>query len=474
MKKLSFEKILAENMLRFGTKNLGSTVNKLKRLIEGLGAGDGVGAGVAIPADALALIQSVGPTCTAYKNAVQQTNAMKIPVLCNGSIIDAIIYGAIKGNAAQLGTGGLLKLLGMKKSFAQKLKKILDGLPEDSLKFADASTISFNPYPEDPTKVATLGEVTAAMGRGGDQQAGSDYMELLKYLNTYNLLNCINTPWVSEGVQQYVLGDSYAGNDDNGFLDLDAGPALYAYGDICFYATAAAGVSKAGKTVTKSKFIPQAGPVQDIPIGPDTFPAMKVAVADAGWTKISDQIDGFTTSPEFGGKGWKITAFTVNTAASLGETVKSATAASFATEAGVQLSDVTAAGITDSNVKDISQKSPLVAGPAKAGRSGQDFLAITRANNIKARLESAYPGIPVTTAPVLALGKASGRYGSVTFTVSGPNKELSIPATMVNTGTASAAKDLSKLFNAYRIDSEYPLVSMFKYTDEFETGTSGQ
>lgn len=469
MKKLSFEKILAENMLRFGTKNLGDTVNKLKRLIEGLGSGDAVGAGVVVPQNIIDLIDASRGNSMALKDAVVQLKNMKIPIKCNTSIPYAIVYGAIKGNAAQLGDGGLLKLLGLKNKFIERLKNILDGMASDALLFGDYGTISLNPYPDDPTKVATRGEVTTATGVGGDEQTGSDYIELLTYLNTYNLMNCIETKWTNTGVQQYIIDTSNV--DENGFLNLDAGNAFYVWPDISFYATAQAGVAKAGKTVEKSKFVPVIGPKQEVPIGPDTFPAMKVAVADAGWTKISEKIDGFVTSPEFGGKGWKITGFTVNTAASLGETVKSANAASFATEAGVQLSDVTAAGITDSNVKDISQKSPLVAGPAVQGRSGQDFLAITRANNIKARLEAAYPGIPVTTAPALATGKAEGRFGAVTFTVLGPNKEVSIPATMVSTGVAGANTDLSKVFNCYRVESQNYLANMFNNSlDALELG----
>lgn len=467
---MSLEKILAENMLRFGTKNLGDTVNKVKRLVEALGAGDGVGQGVVIPTDVLALIQAVGPTSTAYKNALMSTNAMKIPVLCNGSIIDAIIYGAIKGNAAQLGTGALLKLIGAKDKFRAKLSQILNGLPEDSLGFADYGSLSFNPYPEDPTKVATYGEVTAAMGRMGEEQAGSDYMELLKYLNTYNLLNCINTKWVADGVQQYVMGGGYDVIEKDGFLNLDAGPALYAYSDICFYATAAAGRSKAGKKVTTSKFVAIAGDKQNVPIDKDTFPKGTVAVNDAGWSKISNALTGFQNDPKFGGAGWKITGLQVSTAASLGEPVESPTVADFSRMSGVSVQDLAAAGITDANVKD---PKGLQAGPAKAGRSGQDFLAITRANNIKQKLEAAFAGIPVTITPMLATGAAEGRFGSVTFTVMGPNKEVTIPAEMASTGKTGAAQDLSKTFNCYRIDSNYSLVNMFKGVDAFELGTAG-
>ena len=347
---MSLEKILAENMLRFGTKNLGDTVNKVKRLVEALGAGDGVGQGVVIPTDVLNLITLVGGRSQAYKNAVQSTNAMKIPVLCNGSIIDAIIYGAVKGNAAQLGSGGLLKLIGAKDKFNARLTQILDGLPSDALGFYDVGTISLNPYPEDPTKVATKGEVTAAMGRMGEEQAGTDYMELLKYLNTYNLLNCISTKWTDANVQQYVLSQSEVEKD--GFLNLDSGPALYAYPDICFYATAQAGVSKAGKKVTTSKFVAIAGDKQNVPIDKDTFPKGTVAVNDAGWSKISDALTGFQNDPKFGGAGWKITGLQVSTAASLGEPVESPTVADFSRMTGVSVQDLAAAGITDANVKD--------------------------------------------------------------------------------------------------------------------------
>ena len=474
MKKMSLEKILAENMLRFGTKNLGDTVNKVKRLVEALGAGDGVGQGVVIPADVLALIQEVGPTCTAYKNALQSTKAMNIPIICNGTIIDAIIYGAVKGNAAQLGTGALLKAFGLKKQFNKKLKQILDGLPSDSLGFYDVGKISFNPYPADPTKVATLVEITATMGKSGEEQAGSDYTELLKYLNTYNLLNCINTKWVRDGVQQYVLNrfdgsDGSGGSkDEQGFLDLDAGPALYAYADICFYATRAAGVSKAGKQVTKSKFVPIAGDKQNVPIDKDTFPKGTVTVNDAGWSKISDALTGFQSDPKFGGAGWKITGLQVNTAASLGEKVVG-TIDQFSTKTGVSVADLAKAGITATNVAD---PAGLSAGPAQPGRSGQDFLAITRANNIKAKLEAAVPGIPITTNPQLATGAAEGRFGGVTFTVMGPNREISIPAEMASTGKIGTAQDLSKVFNCYQVDSNYNLASMFAFKDAFELGTT--
>ena len=467
MKQQSLERILAENMLRFGTKNLGDTISTVKRLVEQLGAGDGVGAGVNIPADMLALIKQIGPTCSAYKNGVTQLKNMKIPVLCNGSIIDALIYGAFKGNAAQIGYGKIFKQLGMTKKFNEKLKSVLDGLHSESFMFKDADTVTFNPYPEDPTLVATIGEVTAAMGVSGAEQAGSSYNELLTYLNTYNLMNAMATQWTENGVQQYIFTEKPEDNqDENGFLDLDARAALWVYRDICFYATAQVGVSKAGKNISTSKFIPVAGDKQTVPIAPDTFPQMGVTVADGGWSKITSHFEGFKSDPKFGGAGWKIKGITVNTAASLGEKV-TANVAEFSRQTGVPVQDLTKAGITDTNVKD---PVGLAAGPAKAGRSGQDFLAITRANNIKQKLEVAYPGIPVTTNPMLALGAAAGRYGSVDFTVEGPSREESIPASMVSTGKVGGTENLEKVFNCYRVDSNYPLATMFLYKDAYEKG----
>jgi hypothetical protein len=488
MKHKSLEKILAENMLRFGTKNLGDTVNKLKRLVEGLGAGDGVGAGVQIPADVLTMIQQVAPKSTAYKNGVTQLKNMKIPILCNGNIIDALIYGAIKGNAATWGGGQLLKLLGAKNKFAQKMSELLDMMAEDAFAFVDSSngTISFNPDPNDPSKVATMGEVTPAMGVGGVEETGSDYNDLLTYLNTFNLMNVVSEQkWSVGGINQFII-DAVSENETtyksmypNGYLSLAANESIRSYSFCMFYATAQAGKGRAGKTVSNTKFIPVAGDTQKIPIPKDTFPKGSVIVADAGFKAITDSLTGFQQDDKFGKAGWKITGITVNTAASLGEKV-TADINQFSTMTGVSVADLAKAGITATNVKD---PAGLSAGPAQQGRSGQDFLAITRANNIKAKIEAAVPGITVTTNPQLATGGAEGRFGEVTFTVQGPNKEITIPAEMVSTGTASQAQDLSKVFNCYRIESDFSLDDLFNlkglksnayYNVDQDTQISGQ
>jgi len=456
MKQKSLEKILAENMLRFGTKNLGETVDKLKMLVEQLGAGDGVGAGVQIPQNVLTAIQGAAASSTAYKNGVVALRNMKVPILCNGSIIDALIYGAIKGNAVMpyFQGGMLLKLIG-KKDFSNKIIPLLDALPSDMLLFSDDATVSLNPDPNDTTKVATIGEVTPSMGVGGAEQAGSDYNELITYLNTYNLMNAVESEWRQDGVQQYVIDNS---TFVDGYVDMDAGPSLYKNSSLTLYATAAIGKSKAGKAVTTSKFIPVAGDVQKIPIPKDTFPKGVVAVNDTAFKSISDALTGFQQDAKFGKAGWTITGITVNTAASLGEKV-SGTIDQFATMTGVSVADLAKAGITAANVAD---PAGLAAGPAKAGRSGQDFLAITRANNLKSKIETAVPGITVTTNPQLAAGAAEGRFGEVTFTVQGPNKEVSIPAEMVSTGVAGQSQDLGKVFNCYRISSDYRLFDMFR------------
>jgi hypothetical protein len=468
MKQKSLEKILAENMLRFGTKNLGETVDKLKMLVEQLGAGDGVGAGVQIPQNVLTAIQGAASNSQAYKNGVQALKNMKVPILCNGSVIDALIYGAIKGNAtiARWGGGALLKLVG-KNDFTSRIIPLLDALPADTFLFSDYGTVSFNPDPNDPSKVATMGEVTPAMGVGGREQAGSDYNDLLTYLNTYNLMNTLESQWLQDGVQQYIISDS---DFEDGYANLDSGPSLFKNFYLTLYATAQIGRSKASKDVTTSKFIPVAGDVQKIPIPKDTFPKGVVAVNDTAFKSISDALTGFQQDAKFGKAGWKITGITVNTAASLGEKV-SGTIEQFATMTGVSVADLAKAGITAANVAD---PAGLAAGPAKAGRSGQDFLAITRANNLKSKIETAVPGITVTTNPQLAAGAAEGRFGEVTFTVQGPNKEITIPAEMVSTGTAGQSQDLGKVFNCYRIDSDYNLFGMFrtdvggKAYDEYE------
>ena len=138
---------------------------------------------------------------------------------------------------------------------------------------------------------------------------------------------------------------------------------------------------------------------------------------------------------------------------------------------GVSVADLAKAGITATNVKD---PAGLSAGPAEPGRSGQDFLAITRANNIKAKIEAAVPGINVTTNPQLATGGAEGRFGEVTFAVQGPDKQITIPATMLPKGTAGAADDLGKMFNFYSVRSDNNLSTMFSKSGQDSQEISGK
>jgi hypothetical protein len=109
---MKFEKILAENMLRFGTKNLGEAVAIISRILEAVG--DPAGA-ISISTKQSTILQTATNTSTALKNGmvtiknVLTTNKVNpLYVLC---------AGAMNGNLG----GGLSALFNRREAGSDKL-----------------------------------------------------------------------------------------------------------------------------------------------------------------------------------------------------------------------------------------------------------------------------------------------------------------------------------------------------------------
>ena len=90
---MSLEKILAENMLRFGTKNLGPAVAVLTQLMEA--AGDPAGP-ISISVPQLAILKTATSTSTALKNGLGTVKNVLVANKQNPLYV--LCAGAMNGN----------------------------------------------------------------------------------------------------------------------------------------------------------------------------------------------------------------------------------------------------------------------------------------------------------------------------------------------------------------------------------------
>ena len=454
---MKFEKILAENMLRFGTKNLGEAVAIIKKLMEAVGDPAGT---ITITPEQQTILDTAIKSSTALKNGmvtiknVLTTNKVNpLYVLC---------AGAMNGNLG----GGLSALFSRREAGSDKL--ILQAI--DS---AESAAYNFS------VDVAEIQLSSAANGTINIKNyPGTTYTvdEFLTYLNTYNLANWFNSKNWKSGVEQYVI-DAENILDDNGVqtltntMETNTSVFLYRY--------------KGGKsTGFSSTFVPQPGAYQSVPVDIEG-----INVAANIETPVSIIVNDFLKNPLL--KGWTISKIINQTGvngnislADYNENLESFKTATGLSDADLKVPNDQSEISDDNNIlkpdfiwptantqQTVSIKfKGSKGGPADASYGyygGLGLIAIKRAANIEAALKAVpeFANVPIETKPYVTGTDYPklGPTGTIFFSIKGPNGETALTKELID---QVAAQKQSKA-TIERLASDNTATTMFsKFTDD--------
>lgn len=402
---MNLERLLAENMIRFGTRNL--TEKQVKKiLMEQLQSMKPLTI-TNLPA-AQQLISNPGPNLKrAIQQMSQQISANKIPFSTeNAAAFLAIWYG----------TQTLVKKQRkLNKMTSEALSKEIEAEFESALPrtWENTTEIQFNESKDDPGKALTVGVITKTGINGNDRGSASNVLDIITFCNDYNLGELLatiggNNPMAGDQIDiqpMKIQGNKITGGSfiigTNGFpgvgsLDLDN--ALSGAYDTFYSQTiykAASGIS-AGTTTTIAYTV----------VGDETVATLPKNLFETGKIQLAPGMsDTIKTSIENIKKLGTIVSLRIESGASYDRPVKSPTADAFAKMVGVNVDKVpTNPG---------ENKEGIVTDPKSGGNA---FLAIYRGNALASAIGN-LAGVTPTIVAKVEKGGDAAQYAKLYYTI---------------------------------------------------------
>ena len=227
---MNLQRLLAENMTRFGTKNLSTAVRRTL-------LNEGSTAGTAPEASIIDGIGATLQTVSSYNNVIgtwlQPYDGIKMP---NAGGMDSLGDAALGAlfmatfakvsadkkfaravGAANVNRGDLFQVmvgnLGLADSTQVEVLRTTAAETTKQITYA-ATKVDVYPSPKNASLIATLGRASDAGVEAQQQQMGSDYKTLANYLNAFNMGNVLHT---APDYTQYNLSTMV---DQNNFVNL--------------------------------------------------------------------------------------------------------------------------------------------------------------------------------------------------------------------------------------------------------------
>jgi hypothetical protein len=447
---MNLQRLLAENMIRFNTKNLNE--NQIRKLLREQLSVSGA------PKSAVPLVDQFvnnpsgwGPE---FKGAVDSQKSIltknKVPFAVGTDLAAAwiAVYETLYG------------FTDPKKNLKsiESLKQYIEAESSyDNL--STAVEIQLNESPDAKGKVLTSGIITKTAQTSDVPGEASDINDIIQFCNDYNLNSLIkgitatgvndeyviylqpyyigsgnlSSKYINPGAKGAVMGGSFVEGVPGktpgaGSLELTLG------GQACIYSSTkfvAAGAMSAGKQITTITVNP--GPV--VPINAsDAFEVLKTQLTANGAQDITTAVTGLS------GIG-KITNVSIESGASFDEPVKLDNAG-FAAKLGLQPNQVPADPTKD------------VEGEVKDPMSGGNaFLAYMRAEALKNLIAKLIPGVTPTVTAKVAKGGAAARYVTLNITVQKPDGTTEVTKDDLNTvGIGNKSVEGAGIFKIYRYD----------------------
>lgn len=421
------EKILAENMLRFGTKNLGQAAAVIRRILEAVGDEPSA---ITITPEQLKLLTTAYGTSMAMKNG--NGDIRNVPVKDNLNPIYVLATAAMNGSI-----GGWFQSLLSKRAAGNDavILKALNGADKDSMRFTvDVAEIKLS--------ISADGTVSIA-----NYKSGSTVKDFLIYLNTYNLGSIFNNKnWTSAGSEQYAIDADNILNDA-GKQDLTG--TMETSNTVYLYRL------KGGVAVTgfSSTFVPQPGEFQSVPVtmaGIDT----NVNIDDA----VSVIVNDFLKNPLL--KGWTVSKIINqtgvsgnNSLAEYNEDIEKFKTATNLTDADLKMPDDQSEISDDNNILKpdfiwpTANTQRTISLTFKGSQGGDPYssrnyfgglgpIAIKRAANVEEKLKAVpeLANATIETKPWVGGSAYSqlGPDGTIFFSITGPNGETQLTKELID------------------------------------------
>lgn len=451
---MNLEKLLAENMIRFGTRNL--TEHQVRKILKESAAPTAVANADPVVQAFVTTATNWGPTFASnVKTVTNLLNkyGLKFTNATNekAAAFIALYYTCYSG----AGTFGKMKDV-------IKLKELIEAreanMPITNFR---ATMIQLNESPDAPGKVLTVGNVTATGVSGNDPGNASELADILTYLNDFNLGALASANYTAApgktpsfdyfSVIPYVMRTPSAGYSTKQILDGSfiegipgktpgAGSLNFAEGEngafntagdeFYLYASqnyiAASGVSTGTQT---TDIIWTEGPETKADLPKNMFPVLSIKL-DATLTPL------ITTAIESAKKIGQITGLRIESGASFDEPVKLDNAG-FAKAVGMATNQVPADPTLD--------KEGVVTDPMSGGNA---FLAIMRGRALQTAIGNTAGVTPTMTAKV-ATGGDAARYSALYFNIKMPDG--STTTTKDNLKSIGAKTNVEQLGGQFKI-----------------------
>jgi hypothetical protein len=419
---MNLERLLAENMIRFNTKNLNE--NQIKKLLKEQVSIDTNQKGTGMLANFVASPKEWGPNFKANVNSMKTLlvrNKIKFTYVNTDT---AAVWITIAGYKYKQG-----KELNLNALTAGALSKSLESSTNvDTSDWNFEWTVQCMQSPDDPTKILTAGVITATAASGTNEGESSNLADVVQFLNDYNMGQTIKGLCSNKSIYLlYVSEDSVESGDPN--TDPGAG-SLYidnqtiSYWQICYSQTAfqAASAGTAVTTTTETVWTPGPETAADLP--KNLFPVLSVKLDPAVSPEISKAIEAAKSLGQ-------ITSVRIESGASFDEPVKLDNAG-FAAKLGLQPNQVPA-----NPTKDVEG---VVKDPMSGGNA---FLAYQRAQAMLNAIGNT-AGVTPTIVATVAKGGDAARYARLIFGIKKPDQSTTTTKDdIANIGMKSASSDLS-------------------------------
>lgn len=415
---MNLEKLLAANMIRFGTRNL--TEHQVRKILKEQTGNPGV---VVNPNP---LIQTFVTTPTSWPPIFTKHVATMKALLTKAGITFSNISIDLAAAHIILCTAGNSKELfqALKKGKIEMIGPIVDPQIVDNVTWAKQTPIQLNESPDEKGKVLTVGIVTKDGPSNQTPGESSELTAIVQYMNDYNIA----------GITQHDYNINVSGADDMeqiniqypnsmiqpkqpGAGSLNIGNSFGEYTWPILYSTqkytAATGASVGTQT---TDVVWTEGPETKADLPQNMFAKMKIKL-DATLTPL------LTTAIEGAKKIGTITGLRIESGASFDEPVVLNNAA-FAKEVGMASNQVPADPTLD--------KEGVVTDPMSGGNA---FLAYMRGKAIETAIGNTAGVTPTMTATV-ATGGAAARFAALYFNIKKPD------------GTTTTTKDDLKSIGA--------------------------
>lgn len=423
---MNLQRLLAENMIRFNTKNLNE--NQIRKLLKEQLAINTNQAGSGGLAKFVADKSLWGPSFTTAVNGMKSLltkNKIKFTYVDTDKAACWMMIASLKRTfGTQVKVDGLPGAIGKEVESAAGSNQAPDGSS-----WYDQWTIQCNVSPDDPTKILTVGVVTAAGATGTNMGESSLPADVVQYLNDYNMGVLTNVLPTGKAINDIVIinEDSIEPGDPN--KDPGAG-SLYvnetnnAYYMIAYSQTAFQAASAGTKVTTSSETVWTPGPETTADLPKNLFPVLSVKLDPAVSPEIAKAIEAAKSLGQ-------ITSVRIESGASFDRAVKLDNAG-FAKQLGLQPSQVPADPTKDAE--------GVVKDPMSGGNA---FLAYQRGQSMLAAVGNS-AGVTPTVVATVAKGGDAAQYARLIFGIKKPDQSTTTTKEdIANIGMKSATTDVA-------------------------------